>query len=135
MDRQLQQTLKLSSNPQTISTVLHYIEGISKRCCLSPDRHFDVVTCITEAVNNAIVHGNACDCNKSVHLRVLQKKNILAIHVSDEGNGFDYENLPDPTKAEYLENIGGRGVYLIKQLSDRVSFLNNGSTVEMEFRL
>lgn len=135
MDRYLPQTLKISSTPQTITTVLHYIEGISKSYSLTPDKHFDVVTCITEAVNNAIVHGNACDCSKSVHLSVLQKKDILAIHVSDEGSGFDYENLPDPTSPDHLENIGGRGVYLIKQLSDRVSFLNNGSTVEMEFRL
>ena len=135
MDRHLPQTLKLSSSPQNISTVLHYLEGISKNYCLTPDKHFDVVTCITEAVNNAIVHGNACDCNKSVHLRVLQKKDVLAFHVSDEGNGFDFENLPDPTSSERLERLGGRGVYLIRQLTHRVSFRNNGSTVEMEFKL
>ena len=135
MDRTVQQTLKLTSSPQTISTVLNYLEGVSKNYCLSPDQHFDVVTCITEAVNNAIVHGNACDCDKTVHVKVLQKNNVLAFHISDEGNGFDYKNLPDPTSAECLGKIGGRGVFLMRQLSHRVSFLNNGSTVEMEFKL
>lgn len=135
MDRTIPQTLKITSSPQTISTVLNYLEGVSKNYCLSPDQHFDVVTCITEAVNNAIVHGNSCDCHKSVHVRVQQKKDVLAFHISDEGKGFDYKNLPDPTSPEYVEKIGGRGVYLMRQLSHKVSFLNNGSTVEMEFKL
>lgn len=136
MDRSTtQQTFCLTSTPQSITTALGYVETVSKKCSLSPDQHFDVVTCVTEAVNNAIIHGNCRDAQKSVHIKVQQKKNILAVHVTDEGKGFDFKNLPDPTSPECLENIGGRGVFLMKQLSHRLAFKNNGSTVEMEFKL
>jgi serine/threonine-protein kinase RsbW len=135
MDRSTPQTLRLTSTPQSVSTVVNYMEGVSKKCCLSPDLHFDVVTCVTEAVNNAIIHGNCRDARKAVQVKVQQKKNILAVHVSDEGTGFDYKQVPDPTSPECIENIGGRGVFLMKQLSHRIAFKNNGSTVEMEFKL
>lgn len=129
------QTLRLTSTPQSVSAVLNYMEGVSKTCSLSPDQHFDVVTCVTEAVNNAIIHGNCRDVKKAVCVKVQQKKNVLAVHISDEGKGFDYNNLPDPTSPECIENIGGRGVFLMKQLAHRLAFRNNGSTVEMEFKL
>ena len=53
----------------------------------------------------------------------------------DEGRGFDYNSLPDPTQPENLTRIGGRGVFLIHQLSDGVDYQDNGSTVEMRFSL
>ncbi len=129
------QTLRLTSTPQSVSAVLNYMERVSRTCSLSPDQHFDVVTCVTEAVNNAIIHGNCRDAKKAVHIKVQQKKNVLAVHISDEGKGFDYNNLPDPTAPEHIECIGGRGVFLMKQLAHRLAFRNNGSTVEMEFKL
>lgn len=128
-------TLRLTSTPQSVSAVLNYMESVSKKCCLSPDQHFDVVTCVTEAVNNAIIHGNSLDAQKTVKVQVKQKLNLLAIHVSDEGTGFDFNNIPDPTSPECIEKIGGRGVFLMKQLSHRLAFRNNGATVEMQFRL
>lgn len=135
MERTLPQTINLTSTPQSLSAVLNYMEGVSKNCCLSPDQHFEVVTCVTEAVNNAIVHGNCRDIHKCVRVKVQQRKDVLSVHVSDEGNGFDYTSLPDPTSPECIESIGGRGVFLMKQLSHRLAFKNNGSTVEMEFKL
>ena len=62
------------------------------------------------------------------------KKNIV-FKIKDEGNGFDYNNLPDPTAPENIENLGGRGVFLMKQLADMVIFENNGAIVELSFRL
>ncbi len=129
------QTLRLTSTPQSVSAVLNYMDGVSKKCCLSPDQHFDVVTCVTEAVNNAIIHGNCRDAHKTVQVKVQQRKNVLAVHITDEGKGFDHTRLPDPTSPEHIENIGGRGVFLMKQLAHRLAFRNNGSTVEMEFKL
>ena len=59
----------------------------------------------------------------------------LVFHIHDEGSGFDYNGLPDPTHPDNLMVVGGRGVFLIKQLADWVVFSNDGSTIELQFRL
>ena len=46
----------------------------------------------------------------------------LRFTIQDEGTGFDYENVPDPTAPENIEKVGGRGIFLMKELSDEVSF-------------
>jgi serine/threonine-protein kinase RsbW len=90
---------------------------------------------LTEAVNNAIIHGNRKDESKTVKIQLSQAKGHIAIRVSDEGRGFDYQSIPDPTAPENLTKVGGRGVFLMQQLSDRIHFHDNGRTVEMQFRL
>ena len=64
-----------------------------------------------------------------------EAEDAIALQVRDEGGGFDFRSLPDPTAAENLTRIGGRGVFLMHQLSDSVDFQDNGSTVEMRFSL
>ncbi len=135
MDTSTQQQLRFTSCPQSVSQVVNYVEKLSKSLRLSADRHFDVMTCVTEAVNNAIVHGNCRDERKTVKVSVKQEQDVVAFHVTDEGKGFDFRNLPDPTSHEYIEQIGGRGVFIMRQLSHRLEFRNNGSTVEMQFKI
>jgi serine/threonine-protein kinase RsbW len=88
-----------------------------------------------EAVNNSIVHGNKEDVNKKVYLSFEMDENTIRILVEDEGDGFDYTNLPDPTKPENIENIHGRGIYLMQHLADEVEFFKEGTLVQMSFNL
>ena len=91
---------------------------------------------LTEAVNNAIIHGNGENRSKNVLVAYsYQKCSGLTFEVSDEGSGFDYKSIPDPTRVENLEKCGGRGVFLMKQLSDRIHFANNGRTVIINFNV
>ena len=129
------QSLRLTSCPQTVSQVVNYVEKLSQSLRLSADRHFDVVTCVTEAVNNAIVHGNCRDEKKTVNISVKKEKDVVAVHVTDEGKGFDFRSLPDPTSPEYIEKVGGRGVFIMRQLTHNLQFRNNGTTVEMQFKI
>ena len=64
-----------------------------------------------------------------------KEPNQVEIYVKDEGAGFDYERIPDPTKPQNLENIHGRGIYLMQNLADEVNFLKNGAVVQMIFNL
>lgn len=112
-----------------------YLKRIVEKYRLSPDVYGNILVSLTEAVNNAIIHGNCQDESKLVKIRLLKEKDALAIRVSDEGGGFDFSNLPDPTAPENLAKVGGRGVFLIHQLSDDVEFRDNGRTVEMKFKL
>ena len=58
---------------------------------------------------------------------------MIKFVVKDEGKGFNYEQLPDPTSPENLEKPGGRGIFLMKHLSDEVQFKENGRVVELSF--
>lgn len=127
--------LKLASNAGSVSKVEPFVQKLVNRYNLSPDRECDILVSLTEAVTNAIVHGNCKKEDKTVQVKTKQEKGILALRVSDEGCGFDFNNLPDPTAPENICKCGGRGVYLMRQLADNIRFYNNGSTVEMRFKL
>lgn len=127
--------LKVPSNPRNISVVETFVNRMVEKYKISPDLHCNILVSLTEAVNNAILHGNCCDETKNVQIQFKRSKNTLAIRVSDEGCGFDLQNVPDPTAPENLTKCGGRGVFLIRQLSDAVKYHNNGSTVEMQFKI
>jgi serine/threonine-protein kinase RsbW len=88
---------------------------------------------VTEAVNNAIKHGNSSDKSKNVHLSLSLDDSMIKFVIKDEGNGFNYGNLPDPTAPENLEKPGGRGIFLMKHLSDEVDFKEEGRVVELSF--
>ncbi|MBK6729774.1 MAG: ATP-binding protein [Bacteroidetes bacterium] len=95
----------------------------------------NILVAVTEAVNNAIIHGNKMDKSKSVRLVIRKRRNVVTCNIKDEGNGFDYNNLPDPTAPENIECLGGRGVFLMKHLADLVVFSSDGSNVEIQFRV
>jgi len=128
-------TLTIQSNPKNVSRVEPFVDQLIQRFDISPDMYGNILISLTEAVNNAIIHGNSEDESKCVSIKTLKKTNNLAIQISDEGHGFDFQNLPDPTSPENLLKIGGRGVFLMKQLAHQVNFINNGSTVEIQFKL
>jgi len=127
--------LQLASDPKNVARVESFVEGVFEEYHLSPDIYGNILISLTEAVNNAIIHGNNNDASKSVVVTYKKLNNQMAFQVSDEGRGFDHKNLPDPTAPENLLKIGGRGVFLIKQLSDAVDFHDDGRTVEIKFNL
>lgn len=127
--------LTLPSNPANICKLESFIEEVAQRYDVTPDIYGNILVSLTEAVTNAIKHGNQNDESKYVEVKLRKGRNKLAFSVSDEGKGFDFNSVPDPTAPENLLKIGGRGVFLMKQLSDMVVFRNQGSTVEMEFAL
>ncbi|MCB0661804.1 MAG: ATP-binding protein [Saprospiraceae bacterium] len=127
--------LKLTSNPQNVAEVENLVDNVVLKYQLSPDKKGNILISLTEAVTNAIRHGNNYDENKCVEVKLRKQRNRIEFRISDEGNGFDYDNLPDPTAPENICKCGGRGVFLMKALCDEIAFKNNGSTVEMCFNI
>lgn len=127
--------LSLESKPCSIAQVQSFVQEVMPRFNINEDTFGNILVSLTEAVNNAMIHGNRNDTSKRVNVSVEGNKEAVAVRVSDEGKGFDYDNLPDPTAPENIECCGGRGVFLMRALSDDMSYLNNGSTVEMRFRV
>ena len=127
--------LKLTSKTGSVSAVEPFVEKLVNRYNLDPHKQCNILISLTEAVTNAIIHGNCEQEAKTVQVRSRRDRNCIALRVSDEGTGFDYESIPDPTQPENRCKCGGRGVFLMRQLSDHISFYDNGSTVEMRFKL
>ena len=127
--------LTLASTPKSISRIEPFVETLISKYSISPELYGNILISVTEAVTNAIVHGNNADESKNVFVKCLKKRDHLAIQVCDEGGGFDFDNLPDPTAPENILKIGGRGVFLMKQLSDDVKFIENGRIVEIQFSI
>ena len=128
--------LKLSSDPKNVECVEPFVEKLVEKYHINPDMYGNILISLTEAVNNAIRHGNCNDQNKMVKVSMQQvTEHKIAFHVSDEGSGFDFDSVPDPTSPENLLKMGGRGVFLMRQLCDDIRFHDNGSTVEIQFNI
>lgn len=128
-------SIRLSSCPKNIEKISSLVDKLASKLQFSPDTYGNVLISLTEAVNNAIIHGNREDTSKMVEVKTTARDGRLAITVKDEGRGFDFKSLPDPTSPERVCECGGRGVFLMRQLSDRCRFHDNGRAVEMEFKL
>ena len=125
--------IQIPSLVENIRIVEGFIDNVKESFNIDDDIYGHIMVSITEAVNNAIKHGNQCDKNKTVILAAECEENLLRFFVEDDGPGFNYDKLPDPTAPENLEKLGGRGIFLMKHLSDEVKFHNNGKKVELVF--
>jgi serine/threonine-protein kinase RsbW len=86
---------------------------------------------LTEALANAMLYGNGKDPRKRVWLEVDLSRKSITIRVTDEGRGFDPRKVVDPTLPANRRRVGGRGIYLIKKLMDRVEFNEQGNSIKM----
>ncbi len=128
-------TLQLPSKAESIVELENLIEEIADIYQVGEDTFANMMTCLNEVVMNAIAHGNKFDADKTVIVNVEVEGRRLIWTVTDEGPGFDYNHLPDPTAEENLENLTGRGVFIVKQLSDQCTFNTIGNEVELHFKI
>ncbi len=125
---------KLIKIPSEIS----YIKKVSSEILdsltpykLNQDRLFDIRLCTEEAVRNAIVHGNGSDKKLYVTVSYWVDNDKLNIEIEDEGRGFDYNKVPDPTNENNILKGSGRGVYLVRHLMDEVEFNEKGNKLRL----
>lgn len=127
--------IDIPSLPENIRIVESFIDNAKERYSLDDDIYGNIMVAVTESVSNAINHGNKQDKGKNVSLNLLFDNNSLKFTIQDQGEGFDYNNLPDPTAPENLDKLNGRGIFLMKHLCDEVHFNETGTTVELTFYL
>lgn len=115
------------------SFVEHFIPMLTQCHCISGNEG-EVETALREALNNAVVHGNHEDRRKCVHLTCRCEFGEINMTVRDEGRGFDFNKVTDPTTPATIYSTHGRGIYLMKAFMDEVRFEEGGSTVHMRKR-
>lgn len=131
----MKRTMKIASKIEKLREVEKVVDEIATKYQLKNELYGNILIAFLEAVNNAIVHGNKQNEEKDVIVNITIEKGELHIVVKDQGKGFDYENVPDPTAPENIENISGRGIFLMKKLSDKLIFEENGTKAELIFYL
>ncbi len=127
--------LNLNSQPENITEVEPFVRKIRSSYPLSDDQYFDILLVLTEAVNNSILHGNGADPHKNVSVKFAVSNRQYRFTITDEGKGFNPEEIPDPTTPDRINTPCGRGVFLMKKLSDSIRYSNKGRTVNINFSI
>ncbi|MCH7513852.1 MAG: ATP-binding protein [Bacteroidetes bacterium] len=126
-------TIEIPSLSDNIRIIESFIDNAKDKFNLNDDIYGNIMISVTESVNNAIIHGNKKDKDKNVKITLSLNEGMIKFIISDEGDGFDYNNLEDPTAPENISKPSGRGIFLMKHLADEVAFLKKGSIVELIF--
>ena len=127
--------ISLASESKSLLVLEEWINKLCDLYQISVEQYGNVLIAITEAVNNAIIHGNKNVANKKTDIEYNIKNQTITFTVFDEGIGFDFNNLPDPTSPENLEKPKGRGIFLMNHLADVVNFIDKGNIVQLKFTI
>lgn len=127
------QTHLLPSHIDSLTLVEQIVEDIKNIHGIPEELYGNILVSITEAVNNAIKHGNKL--NESLKVEFSYEFTDKEIHfiIKDEGEGFDRNTIPDPTHPDNIEKPDGRGIFIMESLADEVEFQENGRLVSIKF--
>lgn len=117
--------LRIPTSLEMLEHVYEWSRAQLERLPLSENKRYEILLGISEAVTNAIRHGNKLDPNKYVSISFLAKPDGVTVTIGDEGEGFDPDALPDPTHGEHILVPSGRGVFLLRSLAEEVLFEKN----------
>jgi serine/threonine-protein kinase RsbW len=126
--------IRIESQISNLRIVENAIDEATSEIGISQDNYGKILVSAMEAVNNAIIHGNKSDADKIVNIEILYKNEELVIKVTDQGPGFRPDTVPDPTTPENIEELNGRGIYLMSHLADKIEYNKKGNSVTMTFK-
>ncbi len=131
--KQREYNLVVASRIESVEKVEELTDKITKSMKFSEKARDSIAIAVTEAVNNAIIHGNKLDPNKSVYVDIVASEEGIKITVRDEGDGFNPDEVPNPLAPENLLKESGRGIFILKSLMDEVeyNFSKGGTEVTM----
>ena len=127
--------ISLHSESKSLLILEDWINSLCEAYSIGEEIYGNILIAITEAVNNAIIHGNKNDIKKQTLIEYEVAKEKLIFKVSDKGVGFDFKNIKDPTDPENIEQPNGRGIFLMTHLADDVEYTEPGNCVEISFHL
>ena len=127
--------LCLQSDPKSLLSLESWVNSLCESNYISVELYGNILISLSEAVNNAIIHGNKNIIDKETLVVASFTDGLLTFTVTDQGNGFNFQDLPDPTLPENLEKPQGRGIFLMNHLSDGVFYEEPGNAVEISFKI
>ncbi len=127
--------LNIPSRIENVRDVAPFLRDFCKKHNLDCEMHYgDMLLVLTEAVTNSIKHGNRLDPSKQVQIE-LSKHDCgkVSIQIVDEGQGFDEQQVPDPTQPQRITQPNGRGLYLMREIANKVDYSQKGRCCRIEF--
>ena len=122
----------------TIPSEIRYVREISSKILnklktrkVGESALFDIKLCAEEIIRNAIEHGSRRNKQARIKIDYRIEADKFIIEVEDEGSGFDYKKLPDPTHEDNIMKGSGRGIYLVRHLMDKTEFNDKGNKVKL----
>jgi serine/threonine-protein kinase RsbW len=128
------ESITINSDVEKLRVVETLVDTLSKKLGIPDEVYGKILISTVEAVNNAIIHGNNGDTGKMVTVNFTADGNMFDVTVTDQGEGFEYDSLPDPTDPSNIENLHGRGVFIMRSLADMIEYNEAGNEVKMSFR-
>jgi serine/threonine-protein kinase RsbW len=128
------ESITINSDTEKLRVVETLVDTLSKKLGISDEVYGKILISTVEAVNNAILHGNKGNADKMVTVDFKAVGNWFEVSVTDQGDGFRYDSLPDPTDPSNIVNLHGRGVFLMRSLADALVFNDTGNQVTMRFK-
>ena len=129
------QKLLIPSKSENIVLVEKLVDDVCDLFDIKEEIYGHILVALTEAVNNGLQHGNKANPDTNIEVTFKVKDDTLYFTVKDQGPGFDFNNLPDPTDPKNIEKPTGRGIFLMRHLCDNVTFEDKGTKVILEFKL
>lgn len=124
--------------PAEVQCIEEAVALVARHCCdgYASGRHlrFRLQVALSEALANAIICGNRERPGSWVAVEAVLRPESVRISVTDEGDGFDPDCVPDPVRAGDLHGTCGRGLFLIRKLADAVEFNSQGNSICMTLR-
>src|SRR5688500_13629236 len=120
------QRLLIPSKSENIVLVEKLVDDVCELFDIKEEIYGHILVALTEAVNNGLQHGNKANPDTNIEVTFKVKGDTLLFTVKDQGPGFDYNNLPDPTDPKNIEKPTGRGIFLMRHLCAKVSFEDTG---------
>jgi len=127
--------LNIKSETKNIDLVRSFLRNIFYECEFDFVLFNRVFLGVSEAVCNSIEHGNQGVAEKNVQISVFAGIDYIVVTVKDEGIGFEYEMLPDPTTEVNLRKESGRGIHILRNVADNVVFQEHGTKITIKFLL
>lgn len=126
-------TLFINSKEGHLNLIEKLLDNVFSQKEIACSKLMRLKLCISEGVCNGIVHGNKNSRDKKVIVVLKIKDNIVDVKIEDEGFGFDYKTIADPTKIENRKKEKGRGIFIIKTYSKKIYYSKNGNTLNFKF--
>lgn len=125
--------ISIPSLIENITIIESFIDNAKEKFHINDDIYGNIMISVTECVSNAIIHGNKENSKKTVDIELKFLDNQIKFIIQDQGEGYDFHHLEDPTSPQNLEKSGGRGVFIMKHLCDEIEFEDEGRKTILTF--
>lgn len=127
---------RFDSKPNSMTEIEEFVLKSIKHLSLSDTQMNQLTSSVAEASSNCIIHGNKEDISKNIEVEIEIDDEKIIVKLTDEGKGFDVDNVPDPTLPENILKDSGRGIHIMRSFLTELkyNFTDKGTETILIFK-